>query len=160
MAADLAGDAEVAERVGPVGVGLEVEDEVAVPLLDRFGDEADHGQLVEELLAGEVDGDVFAEPIQTDLHFGPELPEEPQVVLVEIAHLGDAEGEHGRAVDAQPEGPAGVFLRVDVDVLEDLGVDHARAQDLLPARPAADAAGRVLRPSRRCTRCRPRPRAR
>ena len=72
------------------------------------------------------------------------MPEEPQVVLVEIAHLGDAVSEHGRPVDAQAEGPAGVLLRVDVDVLEDLGVDHARAQDLLPARAAADAAAGVL----------------
>ena len=67
----LAGDAEVAERVGPVGVGLEVQDEVAVPLLGRVGDEADHRQLVEDLLPGEVDGDVFAEPVQADLHFVP-----------------------------------------------------------------------------------------
>ena len=48
------------------------------------------------------------------------------------------------ALDAHAEGPARVLLGVDVDVLEDLRIDHARAQDLLPARAAADAAGRVL----------------
>ena len=68
---DLPGDAEVAERVRPVGVRLQVEDEVAVPLFDRFGDEADHGQLVDELLAGQVDGDELADPVLADLHFVP-----------------------------------------------------------------------------------------
>ena len=68
---DLPGDAEVAERVRPVGVGLEVEDGVPVPLLDRVGDEADHGQPVEELPPGEVHRDELADPIQADLHFAP-----------------------------------------------------------------------------------------
>ena len=68
---DLAGDAEVAERVRPVGVGLEVEDEVAALVLDGLGDEPDHGQPVDQLLRGEIDGDVFADPVQADLHFVP-----------------------------------------------------------------------------------------
>ncbi len=68
---DLPGDAEVAERVRPVGVGLEIEDHVPVPFLDRVGDEADHGQLVEELPAGEVHRNELADPVQADLHFAP-----------------------------------------------------------------------------------------
>ena len=68
---DLAGDAEVAEGVRTVGVGLEIEDEIAVLLLDGLGDPAGHGQPVDELLPGEVDGDVLADPVQADLHFVP-----------------------------------------------------------------------------------------
>ena len=45
----------MAERVGPVGVGLDVEDDVAVLLLDLLDDEADHGQPVEEFAERDVD---------------------------------------------------------------------------------------------------------
>ena len=48
---DLPGDAEMAERVGTVGVGLDVEDDVPVALLAAFNDKSDHGQAVEELAA-------------------------------------------------------------------------------------------------------------
>ena len=65
---DLPGDPEVAERVGPVGVGLDFEDAVPPDLFRLLGDEADHGQPLEELGKGEVHLHVFVEPIQTDLH--------------------------------------------------------------------------------------------
>ena len=49
---DFPGHPEMAEGVGPVGVGLDVEDDVAVRRLRPFlADEADHRQAVEELLA-------------------------------------------------------------------------------------------------------------
>ena len=65
---DFAGHAQVAERVGTVGVGLDVQDDVAVLLLRLLGDEADHGQPVERAPEGDVDVDVVLEPVQTDLH--------------------------------------------------------------------------------------------
>jgi hypothetical protein len=68
---DLAGDAELAERVRPVGVRLEVEDRVPVPLLDGLGNEADHGQPLGELLAGEAGVDIVLDPVLADSHGVP-----------------------------------------------------------------------------------------
>ena len=65
---DLAGDPEMAQRVGPVGVGLDLEDAVRPGLLRLLADEPDHRQPLEELGKGEVHLHVFVEPIQTDLH--------------------------------------------------------------------------------------------
>ena len=69
------------------------------------------------------------------MHFcgGLELIQEPQVVFVEQADVGDAVFAHSEAFDAEAEGPAGVFFAVDADGVEDVGVNHAAAAHLDPA---------------------------
>ena len=65
---DFAGHSDVPERIGPVGVGLDVEDGVPVAVLDGLRHEADHGQPVDELPDGHVEAHVIPEPVQMDLH--------------------------------------------------------------------------------------------
>jgi hypothetical protein len=66
---NLPGDPEMAEGVGPVGIGLDVEDRVPVRRFRPFlADEADHRQPVEKLAPRHLDVDVFLKPAQTDFH--------------------------------------------------------------------------------------------
>ena len=46
--------------------------------------------------------------------------------------------EHGDTFDAHAEGEARIFLRIDAVGLQYVGVDHAAAQNLQPARALAD----------------------
>src|SRR5215475_6022549 len=73
-----------------------------------------------------------------------ELPEEAQVVVEEQADVVDPVLEDRDPVDAHAEGPARDLLGIVAAVAQHLGVDHARAQDLQPARllayPTAGAA--------------------
>src|SRR5688500_15580114 len=63
---------------------------------------------------------------------GSELAEEADVVLDEQADVVDAVLAHGDPLDAEAEGPAGVFFGVDAARLEDVGVDHPAAAELDP----------------------------
>src|SRR5215471_2267950 len=73
-----------------------------------------------------------------------ELREEAHVVLEEQADVVDLVLEDGHALHAHAKGPARDFLRVVAHVAQDVGMHHARAQDLDPppmfAEPAAGAA--------------------
>src|SRR5262249_34973476 len=62
-----------------------------------------------------------------------ESPEEAQVVLEEEAQIVDAVLQHRDALDAHPERPARVVLRIVADVLQHLRVHHPAAEDLEPA---------------------------
>ena len=62
-----------------------------------------------------------------------ELLEELQVVLEHQADVVDAVLQHGDALDADAEGEAGVLVRVDVAVLQNLAVDDAATQNFDPA---------------------------
>src|SRR5262245_65334028 len=62
-----------------------------------------------------------------------ELPEEPQVVVEEQAEVVDPVLQHRDALDAHPERPARVVLRIVADVLQHLRMHHAGAEDLEPA---------------------------
>ena len=62
-----------------------------------------------------------------------ELLEELQVVLEHQADVVDAIFQHGDALDADAKGEAGVLIRVDVAVLQNLAVDDAAAQNFDPA---------------------------
>src|SRR3954468_13835204 len=76
-----------------------------------------------------------------------ELLEEPKVVVVEGAHVGQAVLELGDALDAHPPREALDLLRVVavvVDVGVDVGIDLARAEDLDPALALAQAAARTI----------------
>src|SRR5687768_4651652 len=69
-----------------------------------------------------------------------ELPQEPHVVFVEMADVGDAVPEHGDALDPDAGRVAGPDFRIVADAREDVGVDHAGAEHLDPAAPLADPA--------------------
>src|SRR5215470_1864211 len=62
-----------------------------------------------------------------------ELPEEAQVVLEEETQVVDAVLQHRDALDAHPERPARVLLRIVAHVLQDLRMHHPAAEDLEPA---------------------------
>lgn len=62
-----------------------------------------------------------------------ELLEELQVVLEHQADVVDAVFQHGDTLDADAKGKAGVLIRVDVAVLQNLAVDDAAAQNFDPA---------------------------
>src|SRR5437773_2035135 len=62
-----------------------------------------------------------------------ELPEEAQVVLEEQPQIVDAVLQHRDALDAHPECPAGEFLRIVADILQDPGMHHPAAENLEPA---------------------------
>src|SRR5690348_4761570 len=61
-----------------------------------------------------------------------ELLEEAQVVLEERAQVRNAITQHGKALDAEAEGEAGVALRVDAAILQHVRMDHAAAEHLEP----------------------------
>ena len=71
---------------------------------------------------------------------GAELLEEAEVVFEVEADVVGAVFEHGHAFDAEAEGEAAVLLAVDAAVFEDVGVDHAAAEDLDPAGVLAEVA--------------------
>src|SRR3954468_20235026 len=76
-----------------------------------------------------------------------ELLDEPKVVVVQGAHVGQAVLELGDALDAHPPREALDLLRVVavvVDVGVDVGIDLARAEDLDPALALAQAAARTI----------------
>src|SRR3954454_9608570 len=76
-----------------------------------------------------------------------ELLEEPKVVVVEGAHVGQAVLELRDALDAHPPREALDLLRVVavvVDVGVDVGIDLAGAEDLDPALALAEAAARAV----------------
>ena len=62
-----------------------------------------------------------------------ELLEELQVVLEHQTDVVDAVLQHGDTLDADAKGKAGVLIRVDVAVLQNLAVDDAAAQNFDPA---------------------------
>ena len=68
-----------------------------------------------------VEGRVVAQPAQRELHGRTRRPQEADVVVVEQAHVGDAPGEHRRALDAHAEGEPRIPLRVDAPVAQHLG---------------------------------------
>ena len=69
-----------------------------------------------------------------------ELFEEPHVVLEQEADVADLVPCGGQAVQADAEGKAGIDLRIDAAAGEDVGMDHARAEDFDPAGAFADPA--------------------
>src|SRR3989442_3677401 len=60
------------------------------------------------------------------------LFQKPQIILVEQPDVVDAITDHGDALDAEAEGPAGPDFRIVTDVLEHLRMHHAAAGDLQP----------------------------
>src|SRR5690606_21176836 len=62
-----------------------------------------------------------------------ELAQEAHVVVEETAQVVHAVAQHREPLDADAEGEAGVALRVDPDVAQHAGMDHAAAQHLEPA---------------------------
>src|SRR5215470_300594 len=83
-------------------------------------------------------------PSPSAVRRGRELREEAHVVLEEQADVVDLVLEDGHALHAHAEGPPRDFLRIVAHVAQDVGMHHARAQDLDPppvlAEPAAGAA--------------------
>src|SRR5690606_20318012 len=76
-----------------------------------------------------------------------ELPQKAHVVLVEHPQVGHAVLEEGNALDPHAEGEALDPLGVVAAVLhepEHVRVDHARTEDLDPARALADAVARAV----------------
>src|SRR5262249_19461980 len=76
-----------------------------------------------------------------------ELLQEPQVVVEEQAQVRDAVLEHRDALDAHAEREALHLVRVVAvlaHVAKHVRVDHARAEDLDPARALAQAARRAV----------------
>eukprot|EP01037_Dinobryon_pediforme_P006661 gene6661-6731_t len=69
------------------------------------------------------------------------MAEPAHVAFVKWAQVGDAVFEHRDALDAHAEGEALPLARVDAAVGENLGLDHAAAEDLEPVGAAADLAG-------------------
>jgi len=63
-----------------------------------------------------------------------ELVEEAKVVLEEQANVGDAVLAHGKAFDAESEGPAGVLFAVDADGVKDVRIYHTAAAHFNPGR--------------------------
>src|SRR4051812_7442566 len=68
-----------------------------------------------------------------------ELPQEAQVVRVEITDIVDVVPEHGDALDAKAGSEASVTVGVVAGVLDDLPVDHPGAADLEEALVGAGA---------------------
>ena len=66
--------------------------------------------------------------------------EEAEVVFEVEADVVGAVFEHGHALDAEAEGEAAVLLAVDAAVVEDVGIDHAAAENLDPAGVLAEVA--------------------
>ena len=69
-----------------------------------------------------------------------ELAEEADVVFEVVAEVFDLPLEHGDALDAHTEGEAAVDFGIDAGGTEDVGVDHAAAENLEPAGTLADVA--------------------
>ena len=60
------------------------------------------------------------------------LLQEIQIIIKKQAQIVDAVAQHGKAVEADAEGEAGVAFGVDVHILQDIGVYHAAAADFQP----------------------------
>ena len=69
-----------------------------------------------------------------------ELAQEAHVTFEEEADIGDPVKEHGDAFNADAEGPTAPYFRIDIASFEDVGIDHAGAQNLNPATPFAESA--------------------
>src|SRR4051794_17261692 len=72
-----------------------------------------------------------------------ELLQHPQVVVEEAPQVGDAVAQHRDPLDPDPEGEplhALGVVAVGLDEAEDVGVDHAGAEDLDPALALAEVA--------------------
>src|SRR3972149_10633711 len=76
--------------------------------------------------------------------FPTELLQKPQIVFKEESYIVYAVLEHGYPLYTEAEGEAGVLPGVVSHGPEDLGVYHAGAEDLEPARALADPAPRVV----------------
>ena len=70
----------------------------------------------------------------------PELPEETNVVLIQIAHIRHVVLQVGQSFHAHAEREAGILPAVDAAHFQHLRVYHAAAQNLDPAGGLADAA--------------------
>src|SRR2546427_6294367 len=60
------------------------------------------------------------------------LFQKPQIILVEQPDVVDAIADHGDALDAEAEGPAGPHFRIVADVFEHLRMHHAATGNLQP----------------------------
>src|SRR3954454_19013035 len=83
-----------------------------------------------------------------------ELLQDADVVLEELAQVGDAVLEHRDPLDPHAEREALHEIRViavRLDEAEDVGIHHPRAQDLDPARSLADRVPRAVRELARAT---------
>src|SRR5688572_11993154 len=63
-----------------------------------------------------------------------ELAQEAHVVVEKTAQVIDTVAQHREALDTETEGEAGVTLRIDADVAQDVRMDHAAAEHFQPAR--------------------------
>ena len=63
-----------------------------------------------------------------------ELRQEPDIVLIEIANVGNTVAAHANAFDAQSEGEAGDFVGIVTDRTQYIRVDHAGPTHFEPAR--------------------------
>src|SRR3954451_10509608 len=72
-----------------------------------------------------------------------ELPQEAEVVVPERADAGDRVTQLRRPLDAHAEREARVLLGAPADELVEVGVDHAGAAHLDPARVLADRTART-----------------
>src|SRR6266436_1068331 len=69
---------------------------------------------------------------QLRVTFMSEQPQKPHVILIKQPDVVDAVADHGDALDAEAEGPAGPDFRIVADVVEHLRVHHAAAGDFQP----------------------------
>src|SRR4051794_24596909 len=67
--------------------------------------------------------DVSAQPL-TPVSQPLKLPEKPEIVFEQQADIVDAVPEHGHSIEAETEGVAGPFFRVQTNAPEDIGMDH------------------------------------
>src|ERR1700728_243293 len=68
------------------------------------------------------------QPTRADL----KLTQEPYVIFVKEANVGDVVADHGDALDAEAERPTAPNFRVVADLLEDLWMDHPATGNLQP----------------------------
>ena len=111
----------------------------------RLHGNAGVGEAIGEDGGRQIDIDVLAQPAVRDLH-RLTLPRARTAARKRRSFSKNRRMsstlvlEHGDALDAHPEGPAGHFLGIVAHVAEHVRVHHPRAEDLEPAALLADAA--------------------
>src|SRR5574340_589666 len=115
--------------------------------IERIHFQTGHGQPLGQLRRRYINIHIISKPLQTDQHRGfsetLKLLEESHIVFKKETDIRDPEFQHRDPLQTKTKGKTGKFFRVIADVLEYLGINHARSQDLQPSALTADPASRT-----------------
>ena len=129
---DLAGDAVVVHGIDAVGGDLGLPGLVGTLAEVAFNGDAADGERFGHLAVAGGGRDEVANPIRLKFSLR-KLLQEAHVAVEELLDVIDVVGHHGQPLDAHAEGEAAELFRVVADEAEDVGIDHARAEQFDPA---------------------------